>query len=74
MFDSLPSGFMYDLFRSAFEGVSIEKILSEVEKFELVSDWINYGISKINEVCRADGIEEFHPCLKPATGANFQTL
>jgi hypothetical protein len=56
MFDSLPDGFMYEIFRAIFEGKNITDILSEVERFEGVEDWINYGISKINELCDLHGI------------------
>ena len=58
MFDSLPDGFMYEIFRVIFEGKIITDILREVEKFENVEDWINYGIIKINELCGSHGIEE----------------
>ena len=56
MFDSLPDGFMYEIFRAIFEGKKINDILREVERFEGVEDWINYGISKINELCDLHGI------------------
>ncbi len=59
MFDSLPDGFMYEIFRAIFEGKNINDILREVEKFENVEDWINYGINKINELCGPYGIEVF---------------
>ena len=59
MFDSLPDGFMYELFRAIYEGKNINDILREVEKFESVEDWINYGIGRINELCRISGTEGF---------------
>jgi hypothetical protein len=38
MFDSLPDGFMYELFSTIFEGKNIREILEGVEKFEGMDD------------------------------------
>jgi hypothetical protein len=59
MFYSLPAGFMYEIFRAIFEGKNINEILKVVEKFDGVDDWINYGIERINELFRNNGIKEF---------------
>ena len=58
-FDSLPDGFMYEIFRQIFEGKNINEILKVVEKFESVSDWINYGTKEINGLCQKNGIDAF---------------
>lgn len=59
MFDSLSKGFMYEVFRAAFEGERIDDLLKEVERFESVSDWINYGIARINKLCEDKAISKF---------------
>ncbi len=59
MFDALPDGFMFSLFQEVFAGMNINEILIDAEKFESAVDWVNYGTKKINNLCRAQGVEEF---------------
>ena len=59
MFETLPDGFMYDIFRAIFEGKNINDVLREVERFDDVEDWINYGIGRINELLRKHNLEGF---------------
>lgn len=59
MFDALPGGFMYDIFRAIFEGKNINDVLREVERFDGVEDWINYGIDRLNELLRKHNLEGF---------------
>lgn len=59
LFDATPEGFMFELFRNVFEGKDMAEIMHEIEKLENVTEWINYGIMKINELCQKYGIEGF---------------
>lgn len=61
MFDSLPSGFMFIVFREIFEGKDINDVLHTVERFESVADWVNYGIDEVNKLCVKYGIDPFPP-------------
>ena len=59
LFDSLPEGFMLDVFESTLAGKPIQEILSVVEKFETEEEWINYGIDLINSRCEEFNIAPF---------------
>ena len=59
MFDALPEGFMYDIFRAIFKGKNINDVLRDVERFDGVEDWLNYGIGRINELLRNLNLEGF---------------
>ena len=59
LFDSLPNGFMFEIFREVFEGEDIGNILREVENFDGVEDWINFGIGRINALLRQHNLEGF---------------
>lgn len=56
LIDDLPDGFMYEIFRTAFEGQNIVDIAREIEKFQTPADWINYAIGKLNLLGRMHGI------------------
>lgn len=56
---SLHRGFMFDLFREIFEGIDVETVVEEVERFERASQWEEYGLSKLNELCKKYDLPEF---------------
>ena len=56
---NVPFGFMYGLFRECFAGKSIEQIIAEVEGFERATQWEDYGVQKLNELCEKYGINKF---------------
>lgn len=59
IFFGLPTGFMYEIFRTIFEGQKIDAIVTDVERFETSTDWVNYGLLKLNSLCQRFGISEF---------------
>ena len=60
---SIPSGFMYSLISELFNNKNIIDIYNEIENLEDPIDWLNYGLKKINILCRKYNIPEF-PLLK----------
>jgi hypothetical protein len=61
-YDSIPNGFMYNIFKDCFGGVRIEDIVKDVDKFDGVKDWIKYGVEKLNKICAEHKIEPFPEC------------
>ncbi len=59
LLNSLPAGFMLDIFRSVLAGVNIADILKTVETFKSGADWINYGLSLINGMCEKYRLPKF---------------
>ncbi len=57
--DSLPQGFMFDIFKEVFAEKPIDDIIKDVGKFEFGHEWVNYVLDLINAVCRKYGIKEF---------------
>lgn len=56
---SLPTGFMFDLFTECFAGRPIDEIVTEVEGFETPKQWEDYGLSKINGLCKKFNLSAF---------------
>ena len=56
---NVPAGFMYGLFKECFAGKTIEQIVAEVEGFERATQWEDYGVQKLNELCDKYGINRF---------------
>lgn len=59
LFDSLPEGFMYAIFKRIFEGIDIMALLGEVEALETPREWIQWMLGKVNELCKQLGVENF---------------
>lgn len=59
LFDSLQTGFIYDIILDMFGGKKISDILSDIEKFTTSGEWINYVIDKLNEMCTKYGVALF---------------
>ncbi len=59
LFDSLPDGFMLDIFEATLAGKPIGEVISTVEKFETEEEWINHGIDLINSKCEELNIDLF---------------
>lgn len=59
LLNSLPDGFMYEIFRTMFEGQSIDDVARDVEQFQVPADWINYVIEKLNMLSRWYGIPDW---------------
>lgn len=56
---NVPVGFMYGLFKECFAGKTIEQIIAEVEGFERATQWEDYGVQKLNELCDKYGVTKF---------------
>ena len=56
---NVPVGFMYGLFNACFRGKPIEQIVAEVEGFEKSTQWEDYGVQRLNELCEAYGVSKF---------------
>ncbi len=56
----VPVGFMFALFKECFAGKSIDDIVAEVEGFEKSTQWEDYGIGKLNQLCDVYGLGKFH--------------
>jgi hypothetical protein len=67
---SVPSGFMLSLMAEIFDNTNINDVLNEVETFENTDQWINYGIKKINGLCKKYGVQEF-PYFKTAYSEDY---
>ena len=50
---------MYGLFKECFAGKTIEQIIAEVEGFERATQWEDYGVQKLNELCDKYGVTKF---------------
>ena len=59
LMNELPQGFMYEMARAVFEHRSFSEVLKKVEGFNSASEWLEYGIDLINEVCDANGVRRF---------------
>lgn len=55
----LPRGFMFFIFKEVFDGKNIDNVVEEVRKCRSPTDFVNYGLSKINELCRLFDLPEF---------------
>ena len=60
---SMPNGFMYSLIAELFNNKIIIDIYNDIENLEEPIDWLNYGLKKINILCRKYKLPEF-PLLK----------
>jgi len=60
----LPKGFMFALAKAIFTEKDIATLMERVGAFSQARDWIEYGIDRINDLCRANGIREFPDGVK----------
>lgn len=67
---SVPPGFILSLMAEIFDNKNINDVLNEVETFENPEEWINYGIKKINDLCKKYGVQEF-PYFKTAYNEDY---
>lgn len=64
LLDALPDGFMFEIFRTMFEGNSILDITREAEKFQTPANWVNYILAKMNLLSQWYGLPEW-PLYEP---------
>ena len=57
--DSIPRGFMFDIFREIFDGVELTHMVEEIIRHDDAVKFIQYGMDKINGLCRKYNIPEF---------------
>lgn len=55
----LPRGFMFFLLKEIFHDVKIDNIAKEIQKCKTPADFVNYGLGKVNELCRLFDLPEF---------------
>ncbi len=67
LLDGMPDGFMFEIFRALFEGMTIDDLAKEVENFRTPADWINYGLDKLNQLNQGYGLSALPPYAEEAT-------
>lgn len=56
---ALPDGFILSLIKEIFDGVNFDDLLKSIEEFENSEDWVNFGLSLLNKLCKKYNIPEF---------------
>ena len=56
---ALPDGFILSLIKEIFDGVNFNDLLKSIEEFENSEDWVNFGLSLLNKLCKKYNIPEF---------------
>ena len=57
--DSLPYGFMFRIFNEIYADQNIYEVIKEITQTTVSTDFINYGLEKINDLCKKYGAEPF---------------
>ncbi len=56
---ALPDGFILSLIKEIFDGVNFDDLLKSIEEFENSEDWVNFGLSLLNKLCKKYNTPEF---------------
>lgn len=59
LFEVLPMGFMYDIFKALYADKDFSTLMKEAEKFTTTKQWFNFGIEAVNSLCKQYGVEPF---------------
>jgi len=57
--NSMPEGFMLGFIKELFNGKNINDVLADVIGFESPVEWVNYGLERINLLCKKYNIPKF---------------
>ena len=70
-------GFLFSIFREIFDGRSIFEVVNGITEKQTPVDFVNYGIDRINELCRKYGIElfpKYQEMLSEETEGSFRLV